>query len=60
TYSSQYKFKNNNIYYDCKANPIAYYKLADLCERLGFKSFACFPLRRTHIPCYVTIDSMIL
>ncbi|KAI7905155.1 uncharacterized protein BX663DRAFT_414794, partial [Cokeromyces recurvatus] len=55
-YSSQYKSKNNNIYYDCKANPIAhlkaYYKLADLCEHLGSKTFACFPLRRTHTPCY--------
>ncbi|KAI7904018.1 uncharacterized protein BX663DRAFT_432883, partial [Cokeromyces recurvatus] len=53
TYSSQYKFKNNDIYYDCKANPIAYYKLADSCESLESKSFACFPLRRTHTSCYV-------
>ncbi|KAI7900675.1 uncharacterized protein BX663DRAFT_537537 [Cokeromyces recurvatus] len=43
--------------WDVDANPIAhlkaYYKLADLCERLGSKLFTCFPLRRTHIPCYI-------
>ncbi|KAI9244645.1 hypothetical protein EDC94DRAFT_494598, partial [Helicostylum pulchrum] len=38
----------------------AFYKLAEICESYGFKSFQCFPLRNTFIPSYITIDTMIL
>ncbi|CEG76470.1 hypothetical protein RMATCC62417_11366 [Rhizopus microsporus] len=62
-YDTDYQFKKGNLYYDVKASPLkhlkAYYKLADLCERSEFKSFMCFPLRKTLIPCYMTIDTLI-
>jgi hypothetical protein len=64
TYGSNFKFKNGSIYYYCKADPInhlkTYYKMAKLCEQAGYKSFMCFPLRKTYISCYMTIDTMIL
>lgn len=64
TYGSQYQFKKESIYYDCKENFLkylkAYYKLSELRERSGFKSFTCFPFRWTLIHCYMTIDTMIL
>jgi hypothetical protein len=63
-YGSSYKFKNGSIYYDCKAVPLnhlmAYYKMAKLCEQSGHKSYMYFPLRKTYIPCCMTIDTMIL
>ena len=64
TYGSNYKFKNGSIYYDCKAKPLnhlkAYYTMTKLCKQSGRKSFTCFPLRKTYIPCYMTINTMIL
>ncbi|KAI9258702.1 hypothetical protein EDC94DRAFT_501174, partial [Helicostylum pulchrum] len=56
--------KKNSIYYDAVVNPVkhlaAYFKLAEICESNEFKSFQCFPLRKTFIPSYMTIDTMIL
>lgn len=64
TYGPDYQFEKGNLYYDAKTNPLnhlkAYYKLADLCERSEFKSFMCFPLRKSFIPCYVTLDTMVV
>ncbi|ORE09604.1 hypothetical protein BCV72DRAFT_201259, partial [Rhizopus microsporus var. microsporus] len=38
----------------------AFYKLSSMCEILQRKSFNCFPLRRTFIQSYMTIDTLIL
>ncbi|KAI9270016.1 hypothetical protein EDC94DRAFT_334909 [Helicostylum pulchrum] len=64
-YSEDYKFEKGSIFYDCKANPVkhlrAYYQIAKTCEALqGGKSINCFPIRTTFIPCYMTIDALIL
>lgn len=64
SYSSNYQFSNQSIYYDSKANPLkhikAYYRLSKMCEVLQDKTFNCFPLRRGFITCYMTIDTRIL
>ncbi|KAI7905635.1 uncharacterized protein BX663DRAFT_583747 [Cokeromyces recurvatus] len=64
TYGLPCEFMKASIYYDCKAQPLkhleAYYKMAKYCEELGYKSFMCFPLRRTYVPCYMTIDTLIV
>jgi hypothetical protein len=64
SYNPGYQFAKGSIYYDCKANPAkhlkAYYRLAYFCEVHHGKSFNCFPLRRTFIPLYITIDTYIL
>ncbi|KAG1456573.1 hypothetical protein G6F46_007596 [Rhizopus delemar] len=39
---------------------MAFYQLALLFEALKLPIFNCFPLRRTWIPAYATIDSKIL
>ncbi|KAI9354997.1 hypothetical protein BD770DRAFT_412005 [Pilaira anomala] len=63
-YPETYKFKKDSIYYDAIANPgkhlLAYFKLAEICEANKFKLFQCFPVRKTFIPPYMTIDTMIL
>ncbi|GAA5800582.1 hypothetical protein HPULCUR_006018 [Helicostylum pulchrum] len=64
-YSEDYKFEKGSIFYDCKANTVkhlrAYYQIAKTCETLqGVKSINCFPIRTTFIPCYMTIDTLIL
>ncbi|KAI9366527.1 hypothetical protein BD770DRAFT_438661 [Pilaira anomala] len=63
-YPETYKFKKDSIYYDAIANPgkhlLAYFKLAEICEANNFKLFQCFPVRKTFIPSYMTIDTMIL
>ncbi|KAG1461109.1 hypothetical protein G6F46_005044 [Rhizopus delemar] len=63
-YIIQYTFEQNNIYYDAKANPceymMAFYHLARLFEALRLPIFNCFPLRRTWVPGYATIDSKTL
>ncbi|CEG78856.1 hypothetical protein RMATCC62417_13396 [Rhizopus microsporus] len=62
-YDTDYQFKKGSLYYNAKASPFkhlkAYYKLVDLCERSGLKSFMCFPLRKTLVPCYMTFDTLI-
>jgi hypothetical protein len=64
SYPVRYTFEQNNIYYDVKANPcehmMAFYQLACLFEALRLPIFNCFPLCRTWIPGYTTIDSKIL
>ncbi|KAI8087318.1 hypothetical protein BDF21DRAFT_312443, partial [Thamnidium elegans] len=64
SYPKNYKFKKVSIYYDAVANPgkhlIAYFKPAEMCESYKFKSFQCFPLIKTFIPFYMTMDTMIL
>ncbi|GAA5814364.1 hypothetical protein MFLAVUS_007858 [Mucor flavus] len=64
-YSGDYKFEKGSIFYDCKANPVKhlriYYQIAKTCEYLqGGKFINCFPIRTTFIPCYTTIDTLIL
>ncbi|CEP15153.1 hypothetical protein [Parasitella parasitica] len=63
-YAVDYTFQKESIFYDVVANPEkhfkAFYKLAQLSEAYEVKPFACFPLRRTFIPCYMTVDSKIL
>ncbi|KAI8082663.1 uncharacterized protein B0P05DRAFT_537931 [Gilbertella persicaria] len=63
-YPSDTHFKKNSIYYDCKADPSkhlkAFYYLTRCSESLYNKSFNCFPLRRTFIPSYMTIDTYIV
>ncbi|KAG1457056.1 hypothetical protein G6F55_006147 [Rhizopus delemar] len=54
----------NSIYYDAMASPKnhfkAFFRLAELSEDEQMKQFACFPLRTTFIPCYMTLDSKII
>ncbi|KAI9358206.1 hypothetical protein BD770DRAFT_419931 [Pilaira anomala] len=54
----------NSTYYDVAANPgkhlLAYFKLAGICEANKFKLLQCFPVRKTFIPSYMTIDTMTL
>ncbi|KAG1162954.1 hypothetical protein G6F37_001678 [Rhizopus arrhizus] len=38
----------------------AFFRLAELSEDEQTKQFACFPLRTTFIPCYMTLDSKII
>ncbi|KAG1638458.1 hypothetical protein G6F44_008811 [Rhizopus delemar] len=38
----------------------AFFRLAELSEAEQMKQFACFPLRITFIPCYMTLDSKII
>lgn len=63
-YRENYRFTRNSVYYDAKANPVehmnAFYELACVYEELNVRVFNCFPLRRSWIPSYVTIDSKIL
>ncbi|KAG1136474.1 hypothetical protein G6F37_011988 [Rhizopus arrhizus] len=64
SYPVRYTFEQNNIYYDAKANPhglmMAFYHLVRLFETLTLPIFNCFPLCRTWIHGYATIDSKIL
>ncbi|KAG0752776.1 hypothetical protein G6F24_013382 [Rhizopus arrhizus] len=38
----------------------AFFRLAELSEAEQTKQFACFPLRTTFIPCYMTLNSKII
>ncbi|KAG0786634.1 hypothetical protein G6F16_008592 [Rhizopus arrhizus] len=64
SYPVRHTFEQNNIYYDAKANlceyMMSFYQLARLFETHRLPIFNCFPLRRTWIPGYATIDSKIL
>ncbi|KAG1325236.1 hypothetical protein G6F63_012245 [Rhizopus arrhizus] len=64
SYSEDYTFQENSIYYDIMASPKNYFKaffrLAELSEDEQTSQFACFPLRTTFIPCYMTLDSKII
>ncbi|KAK9696352.1 hypothetical protein K7432_012514 [Basidiobolus ranarum] len=54
SYSTDYRFAKDSIYYDCKGNPLKYIKayprMSSMCEALQNKPFNCFPLRRGFIP----------
>ncbi|KAG1042688.1 hypothetical protein G6F43_011834 [Rhizopus delemar] len=64
SYPEDYTFQKNSIYYDVMASPKnhfkAFFRLAELSEAEQTKQFACFPLRSTFIPCYMTLDSKII
>ncbi|KAG0820739.1 hypothetical protein G6F19_012303 [Rhizopus arrhizus] len=64
SYPEDYTFQKNSIYYDIMASPKnhfkAFFRLAELSEAEQTKQFACFPLRTTFIPCYMTLDSKII
>jgi hypothetical protein len=66
SYSEDNNFDKGNIFYDCKAKPLkhlrAYYQIAKVYEALqeNGKCINCFPIRTTFIPCYMTIDTVIL
>ncbi|KAG1040758.1 hypothetical protein G6F43_012222 [Rhizopus delemar] len=64
SYPEDYTFQKNSIYYDVMASPKNHFKaflrLAQLSEAEQTKQFACFPLRSTFIPCYMTLDSKII
>ncbi|KAG1038925.1 hypothetical protein G6F43_012612 [Rhizopus delemar] len=64
SYPEDYTFQKNSIYYDVMASPKnhfkAFFRLAELSEAEQMKQFACFPLRSTFIPCYMTLDSKII
>ncbi|KAG1447675.1 hypothetical protein G6F55_011001 [Rhizopus delemar] len=64
SYPEDYTFQENLIYYDVMASPKnhfkAFFRLAELSEAEQTKQFACFPLRSTFIPCYMTLDSKII
>ncbi|KAI7896401.1 uncharacterized protein EV154DRAFT_547402 [Mucor mucedo] len=64
SYPVDYRFRGNSIYFDSKARLVehmrAFYELALLFIDIELPVFNCFPLRRSWIPCYTTIDSKIL
>ncbi|KAG1367330.1 hypothetical protein G6F61_013004 [Rhizopus arrhizus] len=64
SYSEDYTFQKNSIYYNVMASPKnhfkAFFRLAELSEAEQTKQFACFPLRTTFISCYMTLDSKII
>lgn len=63
-YPDDYIFQKDPIYYDVKIKPEyhfkAFFKMAEMLETQKNETFACFPLRTTFIPCYMTIDSKIV
>ena len=63
-YAVEYRFRKDSIFYDVAANPEnhfkAFFKIAELSETNQMKAFACFPIRTTFIPSYMTLDSKIL
>ncbi|KAG0950664.1 hypothetical protein G6F66_004561 [Rhizopus arrhizus] len=64
SYSEDYTFQENSIYYDIMASPKNYFKvffrLVELSEDEQTSQFACFPLRTTFISCCMTLDSKII
>ncbi|KAF1796762.1 hypothetical protein FB192DRAFT_1466500 [Mucor lusitanicus] len=64
TYPNNMQFAQDNIYYDCKANPHlhfkAFFRLAELLHQRQVRSFCVFPLRQSFIPGYVIVDTKIL
>ncbi|KAJ2569591.1 hypothetical protein IW140_002999 [Coemansia sp. RSA 1813] len=63
-YDNDYKFEEEGIYYDIKAHPKkhfkAFYCLAVLLETNGYRSFQCFPLRKSFVPMHIEIDTIVL
>lgn len=64
SYSKDYAFQKDSIFYDVIAHPQnhfkAFFKIAQLSEVKKMKPFACFPVRRTFIPSYMTLDLKII
>ncbi|KAG1145576.1 hypothetical protein G6F37_008468 [Rhizopus arrhizus] len=60
SYPEDYTFQENSIYYGVMASPKKHFKvffrLAELPEAEQTKQLACFPLRTTFIPYYMTLD----
>lgn len=63
-YPLNYQFDKDSIYYDVKSRPENHFKpffvLSKLCELHNISVPVCFPLRKTNIPCHITIDTKIL
>ncbi|KAJ1664078.1 hypothetical protein EV178_004449 [Coemansia sp. RSA 1646] len=63
-YDNGYKFEEKGIYYDIKAHPEkhfkAFYRLAVFFETNNYRSFQCFPLRKSFVPMDIEIDTKIL
>jgi hypothetical protein len=63
-YPDNYEFGRNSIYFDAKAHPeyhiLAYYRLSQVCEKFGIKSFQSLPLRNSFVPGYLQIDTTVL
>ncbi|KAJ2569580.1 hypothetical protein IW140_002988 [Coemansia sp. RSA 1813] len=63
-YDNDYEFEEEGIYYDIKAHPKKHFKafccLAVLLEMNDYKSFQCFPLRKSFVPMHIEIDTTIL
>ncbi|KAI7866679.1 uncharacterized protein EV154DRAFT_583529 [Mucor mucedo] len=61
SYPVDYRFRGNSICYDSKAGPVehmrTFYELALSFIDIELPVLNCFPLRRSWIPCYTTIDS---
>ncbi|KAI8388006.1 uncharacterized protein BYT42DRAFT_484421, partial [Radiomyces spectabilis] len=60
-YDRDYRFGEDNIYYDVKVHLDnhfeAFNQLIRLFSPLGQRFFNCFHLRRSWSPCYVQIES---
>ncbi|KAJ1666524.1 hypothetical protein IW140_004629 [Coemansia sp. RSA 1813] len=63
-YDNDYKFEEEGIYYDIKAQPKKHFKafccLVVLLEMNNYRSFQCFPLRKSFVPMHIEIDTKIL
>ncbi|KAJ1662267.1 hypothetical protein EV178_006033, partial [Coemansia sp. RSA 1646] len=63
-YNNDYEFEEEGIYYDIKAHPKkhfkAFYHLALFFETNNYRSFQCFPLRKSFVPMHIEIDTMVL
>lgn len=71
TYPKTYTFQKSSIYYDVQASPLNHFKTFHLLGKLlqsltldkennTFKSFVVYPLRTSHIPAHITIDSLMM
>ncbi|KAJ1770076.1 hypothetical protein IW140_004961 [Coemansia sp. RSA 1813] len=63
-YDNDYELEEEGIYYDIKAHPKKHFKafcrLAVLLEMNDYRSFQCFPLRKSFVPMHIEIDTRIL
>ncbi|KAJ2091579.1 hypothetical protein IW140_000970 [Coemansia sp. RSA 1813] len=60
-YDNDYKFEEEGIYYDIKVHPKKHFKafccLAVLLEMNDYRTFQCFPLRKSFVPMHIEIDA---
>ncbi|KAJ2093256.1 hypothetical protein IW138_000549 [Coemansia sp. RSA 986] len=63
-YDDNHRFEEEGIYYDIKAHPKKHFKafcrLAVLLEMNDYRSFQCFPLRKSFVPMHIEIDTTVL